>query len=280
MNRIMLNATNTMNQLQKQLDLIGHNVANIDTVGYKNRSATFQELLVQQTNNQPLTQYDNQNARQSPLGIRVASGAGLSATKLNLMQGALKATDRMLDFALAKEDHFFTVQVTENGQTSTQFTRNGVFYLSPINNNEVMLVTADGHPVLDSTETPIILPDNIKEIQLQPGGVITASLTNGQAIARELGMAEIIRPQMLEARPGSLFALPGNEVANQDDIISFVQGADRSAIQLKQGMLEQSNVDLASELTEMTLMQRSYQFNARSVQFADQMMGLVNGLKS
>jgi flagellar basal-body rod protein FlgG len=100
------------------------------------------------------------------------------------------------------------------------------------------------------------------------------------AIARELGITQVIRPQMLEARPGSLFALPNPEIANANDIINDINGAQRNGISLQQGMLEQSNVDLASELTEMTLMQRNYQFNARSVQFADQMMGLVNGLKS
>ncbi|WP_404429659.1 flagellar hook-basal body protein [Sutcliffiella horikoshii] len=278
MSRIMLNATNTMNQLQKQLDTIGHNISNVETVGYKNRQSTFQELLVQQNNNQTLNQYDN--IRNTPTGIRMSSGAGLAQTKLNLTQGTLKNTDRMLDFALAKEDQFFTVQVTENGETSTQFTRNGVFYLSPINNTEVMLVTAEGHPVLDSNEQPVVLPENVKEVKLQPEGVILAELTNGQAIARELGMAQVIRPQMLRARPGSLFALPPAEVANPQDVVGFIQGVAREDINLKQGMLEQSNVDLASEMTEMTLMQRSYQFNARSVQFADQMMGLVNGLKS
>lgn len=274
----MLNATNTMNQLQKQLDTISHNIANVDTVGYKNRQSSFQELLVQQSNNQSLNQYET--IRNTPIGVRMSSGAGLAQTKLNLTQGALKNTDRMLDFALAKEDQFFTVQVTENGETSTQFTRNGVFYLSPINNTEVMVVTAEGHPVLDSNEQSIILPDNVKEIKLQPEGVLLAELTNGQAVARELGMAQVIRPQMLEARPGSLFALPPAEVANPQEVVQYIQGAARDDINIKQGMLEQSNVDLASEMTEMTLMQRSYQFNARSISFADQMMGLVNGLKS
>ncbi|WP_078378657.1 flagellar hook-basal body protein [Sutcliffiella halmapala] len=278
MNRIMLNATNTMNQLQKQLDLISHNVANVDTIGYKNRSASFQELLVQQANNQPLSRYETM--RQTPEGIRLSTGAGLSQTKLNLTQGPLKTTERMLDFALTKEDQFFTVQVTENGQTSTQFTRNGIFYLSPINNNEVMLVTGEGHPVLDGNGQQIILPENIKDVILQPGGVITAALTNGNAIAREIGIAQVIRPQMLESRPGSLYALPNAAVANPNDIIEYVQGANRTSVGMQQGMLEQSNVDLSAELTELTLMQRSYQFNARSVQFADQMMGLVNGLKS
>ncbi|WP_223701102.1 flagellar hook-basal body protein [Sutcliffiella deserti] len=278
MNRIMLNATNTMKQLQKQLDLIGHNVANVDTIGYKNRSASFQELLTQQANNQPLNRYETM--RETPNGLRLSTGAGLAMTKLNLTQGSLKTTDRMLDFALTKEDQMFTIETTENGQATTQFTRNGVFYLSPINNNEVMLVTSDGNPVLDSNGEQIIFPENIKEIQLQPGGIITAALNNGDAIARELGIARVIRPQMLEARPGSLYALPNEEVGNPDDIIQFIAGADRVAIPLQQGMLEQSNVDLASELTEMTLMQRSYQFNAKSVQYADQMMGLVNGLKS
>lgn len=278
MNRIMLNATNTMNQLQKQLDMIGHNVANVETVGYKNRSATFQELLVQQSNNQSLNQYET--VRNTPFGIRTSSGAGLAQTKLNLTQGAMKSTGRMLDFAIAQENQFFTIQVNENGQNTTQFTRNGVFYLSPINDSEVMLVTAQGHPVLDSNEEPIVLPENIQDIQLQPNGVISAVLTDGQSIARELGVAHVMLPQKLESQGGSIYALPTADIANPDEVVRSIQGAERADININQGMLEQSNVDLASELTEMTLMQRSYQFNARSVSFADQMMGLVNGLKS
>ena len=53
MNKTMITATNTLSQLQKQLDVISHNMANVDTTGYKRSEATFTDLLVKQINNQP-----------------------------------------------------------------------------------------------------------------------------------------------------------------------------------------------------------------------------------
>ncbi|MED4016026.1 flagellar hook-basal body protein [Sutcliffiella cohnii] len=277
MNRVLLNASNTMNQLQQQLDLIGHNIANVDTVGYKNRRGTFQELLAQQYNNQPLQQYEG--GRNTPEGIRIGVGAKLAQTQLQLTQGSMKPTERMLDFAFTTEDQFFAVQYTsETGQEEVRYTRNGSLYLSPINNNEVMLVNSEGHPVLNTAGATIVFPDSITEVQLQPGGTVTASLPNGGALASELAVAQIIRPQLLQAMGGSLFALPAENIG--EDALTYLQGAGRNGISLQQGMLEQSNVDLANEMTNLTIAQRSYQFNARSIQMADQMMGLVNGLKS
>ncbi|MGY3718037.1 flagellar hook-basal body protein [Sutcliffiella cohnii] len=277
MNRVLLNASNTMNQLQQQLDLIGHNIANVDTVGYKNRRGTFQELLAQQYNNQPLQRYEG--GRNTPEGIRIGVGAKLAQTQLQLTQGSMKPTERMLDFAFTTEDQFFAVQYTsETGQEEVRYTRNGSLYLSPINNNEVMLVNSEGHPVLNTAGETIVFPESITEVQLQPGGTLTASLPNGGALASELAVAQIIRPQLLQAMGGSLFALPAENIG--EDALTYLQGAGRNAISLQQGMLEQSNVDLANEMTNLTIAQRSYQFNARSIQMADQMMGLVNGLKS
>ena len=45
------------------------------------------------------------------------------------------------------------------------------------------------------------------------------------------------------------------------------------------GMLELSNVDTSKEMTDLMTAQRSYQFNARSITIADQMMGLINGIR-
>ena len=53
MNRTMITASNTLSQLQHQIDLIGNNMANVDTNGYKRSEASFNDLLVQQMNNQP-----------------------------------------------------------------------------------------------------------------------------------------------------------------------------------------------------------------------------------
>ena len=76
-----------------------------------------------------------------------------------LAQGALKTTDRNLDVALTKENLFFTVNVQDQNGSSTRFTRDGAFFLSPVagNGNQVQLVTAEGDAVLDEFGDSIII---------------------------------------------------------------------------------------------------------------------------
>src|SRR6476620_10917100 len=129
MSRTMITASSTLSQLQKQIDLISNNVANINTNGYKRSESSFNDLLVQQMDNQ--TKQSAEVGRLTPLGIRSGNGAKLSQAQLVLTQGALKTTDRNLDAALTKENLFFTINVQDENGSSTRFTRNGAFSLSP-----------------------------------------------------------------------------------------------------------------------------------------------------
>ena len=108
--RTMTTATNTLNQLQHQLDLIGNNIANSNTHGFKASEASFHELLYQQFNNDKA---DNA-PRQSPLGIRYGSGAALGQAQMNSKIGSLQITDRELDFALTTPKQYFNVLMPSN----------------------------------------------------------------------------------------------------------------------------------------------------------------------
>src|SRR6478752_2233499 len=97
MNTSMITATNTLSQLQKQLDIISNNLANLDTTGYKSRQASFTDLLVQQFNNQP--DAGKEAGRLTPNGIRQGAGAKLNQVQMNMSQGSFKPTERDLDTA-------------------------------------------------------------------------------------------------------------------------------------------------------------------------------------
>jgi flagellar basal-body rod protein FlgG len=64
-----------------------------------------------------------------------------------------------------------------------------------------------------------------------------------------------------------------------DEIVTELNGPERDQILIEQGALEQSNVDLSKEMTDLIQVQRSYQFQARSINMADQMLGLINGIR-
>lgn len=275
MNRTMITATNTLSQLQKQMDIISNNMANVDTNGYKRREATFTDLLVQEFNNQERA--NKEVNRLTPNGIRQGTGAKLGQAQLIMNQGALKQTGRSLDTAFTKEGQLFKVLVQTNGVNEVQYTRNGALYLSPLSDTEVMLVNGDGLPVLDENNNPITINGEAKDYNINANGQLTVTKTAGVTEVFNLGVVRVNKPQFLEQRGGNLLGLPANIA--EDEVLTELTGGLRAEISLQQGALEQSNVDLSKEMTELINVQRAYQFQSRSVTLADQMMGLVNGIR-
>ncbi|MGD6966597.1 flagellar hook-basal body protein [Rossellomorea vietnamensis] len=277
MNRTMIGATNTLNQLQKQMDVIGHNLANSDTNGYKRREAMFSELLVQSVNNQ---REDRElNGRLTPAGIRQGAGAKLGQSEINLKQGSLKSTGRNLDFALTAGNQFFKVLVQGEEGADVRYTRDGAFYANPIGNGEMMLVNGQGHAVLDENDNFITFNENVKgeDIILRDSGQLTIG-----GLPFNLGVVSLEKPQFMEQIGQNLLGLPQNLEGlgvNQDEILTNMNGALRNNIGLSQSSLEGSNVDIGKEMTDMMNVQRAYQFQSRSISMADQMMGLVNGIR-
>ncbi len=277
--RTMITATNTMGQLQNKLDTISNNIANSDTLGYKSKEATFNELLYQQFNNDKL----DQAQRQSPVGIRYGSGAKIGQIQSNQKQGSLQTTNRDLDVAFTKSKQYFNILMPdgENG-TKTVYTRQGDFYLSPLNNGTVMVVNADGYPLADSAGQAITLPENAKNFVVRDGGVLEASYPDGTSIRTDLAVSEFQKPQLMEHISGAYVGLPNNLAQlgyTQAEVITELQGANRQQIGMQNGTLEMSNVNLSKEMTDLIQTQRSYQFNARAVTLADQMLGLINGIR-
>ncbi|MFG6147340.1 flagellar hook-basal body protein [Halobacillus sp. B23F22_1] len=270
MNLSMLQASNTMGQLHHKLDLIGHNMANTRTPGYKSRQADFASLLSQQINNQ--SDEEAEVNRLTPEGIRVGSGAKLAHTNIDLTQGVMEETGRGLDIALREDNHLFQLQVETEAGLETQYTRAGNFYLSPMENGQVMLTNSNGRPVLDDNEAPLTFIDNMEEISVREDGAIMVTRDGVQEAEGQLGVVEAVRPRMLEAAGGNRFRIP--EEAEAEGILAGTEA------QVASGTLESSNVDLAKQMTDMQNAQRAYEFNSRSISTGDEMMGLVNQLRS
>lgn len=276
----MITATNTLSQLQKQMDIASHNLSNVSTTGYKRRETSFSEMLVQQFNNHP--NESPEINRMTPAGIRQGVGAKLGQSQMVADLGSLNTTNRPLDFALTTEGQYFRVlQQTENG-ASLRFTRDGAFYLTPTGQNENMLVTSEGHAVLDQNNNPIIISGDASNYKLLDNGRLQVQLNNGGSQEIDLGISLVRKPQFLEQVGGNLLGLPDDLAAlnvTAADIYTDLNGQMSNGIALSQGMLEQSNVDMGKEMTDIMNIQRSYQFQSRSISMADQMMGLINGIR-
>lgn len=280
MNRTMITATNTLGQLQKQMDMIGHNLSNAETNGYKRREASFSEMMVQNVRNQERTK--DETGRLTPFGIRSGVGAKLGQAQLILSQGSLRSTGRSLDFALTNERQYFKVLAQDGDTNSVRYTRDGAFFVSPMGNGDSMLVNAAGQPVLDENDNYITFSEDASQFDLGDNGVLTISGPNGQQEQVNLGIVSIEKPQFLSQYGSNLVGLPENMAGldvNMDEVLTNVTGGERAGISMVQNSLEASNVDIGKEMTDMLNVQRSYQFQARSISLADQMMGLVNGIR-
>ncbi|MEY9870050.1 flagellar basal-body rod protein FlgG [Peribacillus sp. B2I2] len=282
MNRTMMTATNTLNQLQSKIDQISNNIANVDTTAYKKTQTSFNDLLTQSFNNQPSD--TKEKGRLTTPGIRQGTGAKISQSQLVLSQGALKTTDRNLDAAITREDQFFTVSVQDDNGVNTRLTRDGSFYLSPNANDpdQMMLVTSAGHKVLDENGEPVLIEGNIKDIKISENGILIVDTEEYGESGFGLGIVSVKKPQFLDRLGGNLLGMPENFIAlgvTEEDIMTELTGDSRNQAAVRQGTLESSNVDLSKEMTDLINVQRSYQFQSRAVTMADQMSGLVNGIR-
>ena len=276
--RGMNQATVTMNQLQQQMDMIGSNMSNSSTTGYKSKQAEFSSLLFQQINN--MNDPRNATGRVTPNGIRAGTGARLGAIHADTRMGSFQETDRDLDVALLKENHFFEVENRDDADNTVRFTRDGTFYLQPsANGASLELVTKDGHGVVGSDGDPIsFAAGNIDGIQIQSNGTIMVQRGQQYENVGKVSVVSIDNPRVLEADGDNYYRLanPAESGVGYGDI---VDETDTDSELMQSRTLEMSNVDIADQMTSLINAQRSYQFNARALTMADEMQGLINQVR-
>ncbi|MGE6490357.1 flagellar hook-basal body protein [Exiguobacterium sp. NPDC077395] len=254
------NSVNSLSQLQRQLDVTGHNIANVDTVGFKRQQGHFASLLSQAYDNQPRPEFEV--GRDTPNGIRIGVGGHVADITQQFNIGQVRMTDRGLDVFLKASRQFFVVD-TPNG---VGVTRSGNMQLSV--GDETTLVDVNGNPLLGDDGNAITMPNEATNHRIRQDGVVLASV-NG--VEQEFGRLDIV-----EVRNTSELRPLGDNVFAAD----LETEVDRPLGNLlMEGTLESSNVDLTKEMTDMTITQRAYQMNSRALSMSDQMMGLVTALR-
>lgn len=288
MNRTMISAAVSLNALQQKLDMIANNVANLNTAGYKRQEASFQDVLTSVLEQHPDTQLPG---RHSPHGLTVGHGARLSGLRLDLSQGTLIETDNPLDLAIEGRA-LFEVEVPlldadgnpvfdEDGQVmQTLWTRSGQFQLSVMEDLEgyVVLTTSEGYPVRSADDGYIMIPAHA-DFQIDAAGNVTYTDVDGAIVeAGQIKLMRIMRPELITAVGSNLYDVAAN-VQDADNVLQQVDDPAGEGIAVRQYRAEQSNVDLATELTELIMVQRAYQLNARALIAGDTMMSLANQLR-
>lgn len=262
-------ATGMMTQ-QTNVDTISHNLANVNTTGYKKETAEFKSLLYQTIQEQS---YDS-NGNPKPAGIQVGLGVRNSAITSRYTQGNLQETGNDYDFAIEGKG-FFMVQTREG---DVAYTRNGSFQLA-MGVNGATLATSDGNPLLDTTGSPIVLDEayDPSKITINEYGELCYpdEDNNAMPIGIQIGLAQFNNPSGLQKLSNSL--LKATDASGEARIESQDTMLQRSKIH--QGYLESSNVQAVDEIVNLIVAQRAYEMNSKVITATDEMLQQANNLR-
>jgi flagellar basal-body rod protein FlgG len=258
--RALYTAASGMNAQQANIDNVAHNLANVNTAGFKKTHVEFEDLVYQQ---EKVAGTATSATGEAPVGLEMGLGTRVVATARDFSSGNLRSTSGPLDLAI-QGDGFFQITMP-NGTTA--YTRNGAFH----RDSQGQIVTADGYAL----EPQISIPENASSISISKDGIVSAQIA-GQNATQQLGTIELAtfqNPAGLEALGGNLYAVTTASGEPQ----SGVPGSDtRGSVQ--QGFIEDSNVSVVEEMVNMILGQRAYEANSRVVRAADEMLQEVNNL--
>lgn len=232
---------------ERRLEILTSNLANANTPGFKGSRPVFRTLLAGRANQGLLPVGDF--SRPGIQALNTDTMAWLSSSQVDLRPGNLRQTGPPLDLAIDGEG-FFAVQ-TPQGE---RYTRGGNF----TRRNSGDLVTQEGYPV-QGRSGPIRLGSG--EITISEGGEVRA----GDVPAGTLRVVTFKKPQLLERAGEGLLSL-------REGIPDTVPG---SAVRVRQGYLEGSNVGIVEELTSMITTLRAFEAYQKVIQSHDEVSGKI-----
>lgn len=232
---------------QRALDIISNNIANVSTQGFKARQTNFQALIRNDVTEDSalLTNDFNLSA-----GVRSHQG------EMDSGQGTIYGGGQKIDLSL-KGEGFFGLQ---NGDGEIVLTRDGSFGIDHLG----QLVHSNGEFLLVNGQAPFVV-ENPDTLSIDSNGNIQ-TLVNGERM--DLGQIDLYTTP----NNGTLEALGNNFFRAPATGLTLLENTN----QIEVNHLEQSNVDLAKEFTNMIMAQRAYDLNIRVTQASDELKMMTN----
>jgi flagellar basal-body rod protein FlgF len=221
-------ALSRIDTLTRALEVTANNLANANTDGFKESKELFSDYLVKQGDVHGLP------------GGKEESFTQDKATYQNHLQGALRQTGNLTDFAINGEG-YFAVRTTQG----VRLTRNGEFH----RRSDGTIVDGSGNPIVDRNGRNVVIPQEDRELSVASDGTIS---TEDGAVAT-IDLLTVDNPNTLMPEGSYLLkpTTPTHRVTRQE---------------IRQGMLESSNVNAISESTRLVEIQRDYDLNFQLVQ--------------
>lgn len=247
---------------QMRVEVISHNLANMNTTAYNARRAEFADLHYQQVD-RPGT-INSADGAVLPAGVQLGLGVRAAAVSMQVEQGSLAETGGSLDLAIEGQGY---LEITlPSGEPA--YTRDGALK----RNGDGLIVTSDGFAVVPD----ITIPEDAREITINADGEVYAYF-DGEVQPQLMGqfsLATFTNEKGLEATGSNLYreteasGAPNVGAAGEDGRGTF-----------RQGYLENSSVDAVREITGLIEAQRGYELNAKVITAADQMLAATTQIR-
>jgi len=279
----MYSAISGLEAHQTMLDVTANNLANVDTIGYKAQRTTFSSSLAELLSNGSGQNASNggTNPEQIGLGVQVGSIDNIMGS------GSMQSTGNTLDVAIQGQGFLCVGEGTPGATPTTGVPATSTLQYTQAGNlttdSEGYLTTASGQYVMGSTtagdgapNTYLQIPPGSTNVSIGPDGSVSytdenpADATYGTTvISGYLSMASFPNQAGLTRDAGSNWSTSTNSGSATYGTPNTGSFANTQTIS---GELEQSNVDMASEFTNMIEAERGYQANSTVISTADQMM--------
>ncbi|MEO1022060.1 MAG: flagellar basal-body rod protein FlgG [Bacteroidota bacterium] len=261
--RALSTAALGMSAQQRRVDNVANNLANVSTTGFKRSTLAFQDLFYENLSASKLGGSSNGSFNEGP-ALQIGHGSRAVASIRNFMQGSVSETGNPLDMALSGAG-FFQVELPDG---NIAYTRDGNFSLDSTG----LLVNNSGLPLADQIE----IPADAIAIEITQDGTVSAIIAGDNSTV-ELGQIELAK----FANPGGLEAMGDNLFAETESsgLPFFGAPGEEGFGVIRQGYLEQSNVDIVTEMVRLIEAQRAYETNSKMVQTAEDMMSTTNSIK-
>jgi flagellar basal-body rod protein FlgG len=263
MMRSLWTAASGMQGQQFNIDTISNNLSNVNTTGFKQNRADFEDLLYQTRRiaGTPATEFTV-----VPTGIQVGHGVKVAATQKIFTQGSLQNTGNISDIAIQGEG-FFRVLLYDG---TYGYTRNGAFKID----SNGQIVDSNGYRLMPE----VVLPDGFvrDSLTISQDGRVTVKVA-GSDDPLEVGQLQLYRfvnPTGLQAIGENLFKITNAS----GDPIGARPGFEGMGKTIHK-FLEMSNVSVVQEMVNMIVAQRAYELNSKAIQTSDTMLGIANNLK-
>lgn len=268
--RSLYSGVSGMNGFQIKLDVIGNNIANVNTAGFKADRVTFSEIMSQKIASITVPEEGERGGKNPQM---IGLGTNISAVNTLHTPGSLQTTNVPTDLAIEGDGYF---AVTPNGDGELIYlTRAGNFTRDAAGN----LVTSQGYLLMGVGGEPINLA-GVTDYDISADGSIISTNPDGTSeVISQIGLVKVQNPAGLEKIGNSMYQMTLN--ANVDGELEVIEprNAEIGTGSILSGRLEMSNVDLTSELTEMIIAQRGFQANSRIITTSDQILEEIINLK-